>query len=223
MAESVARKYISRSKTTNNNIAWVIPIALEGHGLLDMCHGPPLLAQEARTQMKEIQLTQGYVALVDDEDFKRCMEGPKWYALVVHRKDGSIATVYAVRNMRRADGKKRPQYLHRFILGVTDPDVDVDHKDHNGLNNSRSNLRLATVLQNMHNKRMHIGSVSGCKGVCWDTLGRKWKAQICINGKQTYLGMSISKGEAKEMYDAAALKHFGEFAFTNAMMTQEVA
>lgn len=172
--------------------------------------------------MKKIQLTQGYVALVSNRDYAK-VTTYKWNALVVHRKDGSIATVYATRNIRRADGKRRPQYLHRFILDITDPDVKVDHKDHNGLNNSRGNLRLATGLQNMHNKRMHIGNISGCKGVCWDILGNKWKAQICINGKQTYLGMSVSKGEAKEMYDTAALKYFGEFACTNAMMTQEAA
>ena len=166
--------------------------------------------------MKEIQLTQGYVALVDDEDFERCMEGPKWYSQVHRRKNGSVRTVYAQRRVRREDGTRTSQYMHRFILGVTDPKVQVDHKDHNGLNNQKYNLRPATSAENAHNQCISTDSSSGCKGVHWSD--QKWVARIMIDGKRRQLGRFVSIANAKKAYDSAALKYFGEFALTNEMM-----
>ena len=114
--------------------------------------------------------------------------------------------------------------LHRLIMGL--PDCHVDHKDHNGLNNRRSNLRLANNQQNQANSRLSKKNTTGYRGVRYaprkgylginKSKGRKaWQAQIKINYKSKYLGSFSTKEEAALAYDAAALSAFGEFASLN--------
>ena len=167
--------------------------------------------------MKEIQLTQGYIALVDDEDFERVNQF-KWCALVDKRKDGSIRNVYAQRKGIKVEGKCTYQYMHRFILGITENKVQGDHKDHNGVNNQRYNLRTSTNEQNSRNQRLSTANTSGSKGVYWSKRDKKWWAQICVYGKSIYLGCFTYKAEASKAYDAATLLYHKEFAFTNAML-----
>jgi len=171
--------------------------------------------------MKEIKLTKGYVALVDDEEFARCMVGTKWYARVDKCKDGSVTSVYARRSIHTADGTPTKQLLHRFILGIINPKAKVDHEDHNGLNNQRYNLRLANDEENTRNQRMRSDNTSGVKGVSW--FQSKWRARITVDGKSKFLGNFSDKEDAKHAYDTAALKLHGRFAYTNAMMAQEAA
>ncbi|MGD0510283.1 MAG: AP2 domain-containing protein [Candidatus Micrarchaeaceae archaeon] len=166
--------------------------------------------------MKTIQLTQGYSTAVDDANFGR-VNAFKWYASVHKYKDGSVKNVYAQRQVR-VEGKKLAWYMHRFIMGVTDPKMDVDHKDHDGLNNQEYNLRAATKVENRRNQHVRTDSISGVKGVWWRTAREKWQAKINIDGKQVYLGYFTDLQEAKDAYDAAALMYHGAFAFTNAMM-----
>jgi hypothetical protein len=154
--------------------------------------------------MKEIPLTKGYVALVDDEDFERVSKF-KWYALVLPRK------VYAA-HKNNTDSF----YLHRFILGVTDPKTQIDHEDHNGLNCQKHNLRIATKSQNGGNMRKHSDyTTSRFKGVYWDSQSKKWQSQIIVQRKRIRLGGHHSEEAAARSYDAAARLHFGEFAQTN--------
>ena len=158
--------------------------------------------------MKEIKLTQGYVALVDDEDFERVNQF-KWYAYVKHlyRKSGSV---YAQRRVQ-----KSTQQMHRFIIGVTDSKVKVDHEDRNGLNNQRFNLRAPTDGQNGHNSKVYETNKSGFKGVSWHKLHKKWQARISVNDRGIHLGLFTDPLEAACAYDMAAVKYFGEFAHCN--------
>jgi len=161
--------------------------------------------------MKTIPLTKGYVALVSDEDFE-CVNAHKWYAEV------DSHTVYASRSSSRRLGKRTMIKMHRFIMGVTDPTIEVDHKNHDGLNNQRENLRVCFRSQNMSNTRKRQGTSSQFKGVTWqeqDGKSGKWKAQIRLNKRQTYLGLFSDPIDAAMAFDDAARQHFGAFALTN--------
>jgi hypothetical protein len=159
--------------------------------------------------MREIPLTKGYVALVDDEDYARCVR-IEWRAYVEKRADGSIKNVYAYRR-----GRGNTLALHRFILGVDDREIQVDHRDRNGLNCRRGNLRAATESQNQANRGPQRNNTSGFKGVTRRAKETKYIAQIKIDGKQRHLGRHVTPQEAACAVDAAAVELFGEFAHLN--------
>ena len=172
--------------------------------------------------MKEITLTKGYVASVDDEDFERVSQF-RWRAHLSLHRDGTVRTVYVDRWRKLGKGKNNRirQLLHRFLLGVTDPEIEVDHRDGNGLNNQRYNLRMAPT-QNQQNSKVRKDNTSGFKGV-HKTKGKShwricWLARIQVAGERVYLGSFFNPLDAAKAYDAAALKYFGEFALTNATL-----
>jgi hypothetical protein len=106
--------------------------------------------------------------------------------------------------------------MHRQIMGVSDPAIKVDHRDGNGLNNCRLNLRLATNRQNVRNNRGRKRRLGPYKGV--HPSGRPlkpWAAKITVDGKTVNLGRFTEPEQAARAYDAAARKHFGEFARLN--------
>jgi len=150
--------------------------------------------------MKEIPLTQGFAALVDDEDWEQLARF-KWQVLHGHY------THYAQRMQNTP--YKRVFRMHRELLrpptGMT-----VDHINGNGLDNRRSNLRLASYSQNQQNKKSKIHS-SQFKGVSWHKKKKKWEGRIRL-GRLRHLGYFASEMEAALAYDAAALESFGEFA-----------
>lgn len=161
--------------------------------------------------MKEVPLTKGYMALVDDEDYERVLARGKWHAFVPKSKH----TVYAIRTHRQPDGKRQTEYLHRFILNVTDPKVEVDHQNHNGLDCQQSNLRAASKAQNMGNQLLRRNPKSSrYKGVRFNKKLGKWEAYIGV-GKYIYLGLFTSEAEAAAAYDAKARELFKEFAAPN--------
>jgi len=90
-----------------------------------------------------------------------------------------------------------------------------DHKNHDTLDNRRSNLRKCTYRQNSANRGISKNNVCGYKGVYWNTGHRKWLARIGVDGKKLCLGDFNSKLEAARAYDIAALRYHGEFAFLN--------
>jgi hypothetical protein len=149
--------------------------------------------------VREIQLTKGYVALVDAADFDWLSQW-KW-----HFADG-----YARRTLRDHAGQKRDVRLHREILGVG-AGVIIDHADGNPLNNSRANLRVCTARQNSINRKGWSGT--GVKGV-YPERGQPGKYRACIRivGKLKYLGHFQSIEAAGKAYAAAAQLHFGDFA-----------
>lgn len=153
--------------------------------------------------MKEIQLSQGKVALVNDEDFEWLNQW-KWCAA----KRGQ--TFYAT---RLAPGRKGAIHMHQLLVG--NGTQRVDHKDGNGLNNQRLNLRPATHQQNMFNQRTYKNNTSGYKGVTWQKDCGKWRAQIGMDGKKQYLGLFTNPEDAACAYDAKASELFGKFARLN--------
>jgi hypothetical protein len=152
-----------------------------------------------------VPLTQGYEAIIDVADVS-LVDCYNWRSLLTG------ATVYAFRS-DYSGNKKRSVSVHRTIMG--EPDVlHVDHRDGDGLNNRRDNLRLATRSQNMHNRRVNRNSKSGFKGVFWHKAGKKWMAQIKINGEPIYLGLFASPEEAHAAYRRASEQYHGEFGRT---------
>ena len=163
--------------------------------------------------MKEITLSDGQTVLVDDSDYDRMSES-KWYPKFKKRRDGSIKTVYARRNVY-VNGKRTNQTMHRAILNILDPGVQIDHKDGNGLNCQKHNLRLATNEQNCRNQNKPINNTSGFKGVSWHKQRQKWVAYIKSNYRRIHLGVFEDRAEAAAAYDVAAIRLHGEFACLN--------
>ena len=163
--------------------------------------------------MRQIPLTRGKVALVDNCDYEWLMQW-KWYA---HRqarpKTGDVW--YARRNGPREAGKKRPGiFMHREIAAKIGLRC-VDHHDSDGLNNQRFNLRPASDAQNTRNMRKKSGCTSQFKGVSWNAARSAWEADIRVDDGNRYLGLFIDELDAARAYDAAAIANFGEFARLN--------
>jgi hypothetical protein len=161
--------------------------------------------------MQTVQLTQGFVALVDDADYE-VVSQHRWRALVDKRRN----KVYAVRKTHGSHKARKSVYLHRELLGLSDPMVKGDHRNGNSLDNQRLNLRACTTLQNNRNaKKRSDGVSSQYKGVCWHKRYGKFQAEIKLNGKSEFLGMFADELDAALAYDAAARENFGEFALAN--------
>ncbi len=160
--------------------------------------------------MKQIPLTQGKFALVDDEDYEYLNQF-KWLA----RISPTSSSFYAMRACsRKLKKKSRTIMMHRVLLNVADPKTYIDHKDKNGLNNQRNNIRIATHSQNMINRRFKKGS-SKYKGVAWHKATGKWQASIQVDKVTKYLGVHACEEVAARVYDKAAKELHGEFAVYN--------
>ncbi|PFH12876.1 AP2 domain-containing protein [Burkholderia sp. JKS000303] len=154
--------------------------------------------------MKTLLLSQGYVAVVDDADYEDVAQF-KWSVLRAGQ------WLYAMRTWRE-DGRGRCELMHRRILGLHRGDpTKVDHRDGDGLNNQRNNLRPATDAQNMWNSRRPRNNTSGYKGVSYYTAKRKWCAEISAHSKRKKLGYFDSPEEAYAAYCRAAAELHGEF------------
>lgn len=115
-------------------------------------------------------------------------------------------------NRKRSEGKTIRVYLHRFIMNNPDG-LFVDHINGNGLDNRRSNLRLATNAQNLMNRGASCVSASGYKGVSWDKLNQSWKVALHANKKYYFLGRFKSLPDAILAHSKGAKKFHGEFAW----------
>lgn len=155
--------------------------------------------------MKEIKLTQGRVAQVDDEDFEE-LSKYKWFA---HQRKGY--SFYAIRHQYNGYRQYRDVKMHQQIMGIK----GGDHKDGNGMNNQRHNLRRCTHQQNCMNVRPRAGCSSKFKGVSYHQQNERWRATIVLNGKQISLGCYATEEEAAVIYNRKAAEVFGEFARLN--------
>jgi hypothetical protein len=160
----------------------------------------------------EIPLTQGKVTIIDAQDAERVLRY-KWHA---ERRHGPKSrTFYAVTTIRKENGKQTGLSMHRFILQLPPRTPHVDHRNGDGLDNRRENLRLATPAQNNRNVKISQLNTSGFKGVSWRKRDHRWRAQIQFNGHVKHLGHFQIKEEAAAIYDKAARELFGEFARPN--------
>lgn len=156
--------------------------------------------------MKEIPLGKSKVAYVDEEDYEDVIRY-KWHA------QKGTHTYYARRRVI-IEGKEYTILLHRYLMGVTDPKVFVDHEDNNGLMCTRSNMRICTHAQNQMNRLKRNGACK-YKGVSYNKKDRVFEAYIKINNKKQRLGGFKREKEAAVAYNNAALIHFKEFANLN--------
>lgn len=156
--------------------------------------------------MKQVRLTKGLYAIVDDEDYER-LNQHRWRCMVGYATRTKLSP-------RRGGKRKSVQLLmHRQILGLIAGDgVVVDHISGNTLDNRRENLRRGTQSQNMANRGPTKSNTSGLKGVSFDQSRGKWIAMIGINGKQKNLGRFMDRDDAAAAYQQAAISIFGEFA-----------
>lgn len=155
--------------------------------------------------MRLIQLSKGYQTIVDDEDFEM-LNSYKW---TFHK---GRKTNYAKR-VDKITGKCI--LMHRQILGIIDSKLIGDHRDRNGLNNCRYNLRICDHSNNGANAFRPKKSSSKYKGVYFSITKGKWAAAITKNYKCKYLGLFINEEDAAIAYNLAAKKIHGEFAYLN--------
>lgn len=151
-----------------------------------------------------IPLSNGFVALVDAQDAS-LVSGFVWRAHKSYLPKSIEQQVYYA-----VAGRKPCITMHRLILGW--PPGLVDHIDHDGLNNQRANLRLASPRENSAHSRRERG-VSGYRGV-WEN-GSKWSAYIRDHGKRKYLGSFDLAEDAAWCWDQAAKRIHGPYAILN--------
>jgi len=169
--------------------------------------------------MIELPLTKNQVTFIDDEDWKLVFNYT-WHAFF----HGN--TCYARANIYNENGKRVTKYLHQFLLDVQEGQ-EIDHVNHNGLDNQKENLRICTHEQNMGNYKTE-GNFGGkvrtsvYKGVSWHKKVGKWAAQINTQGTRKHLGYFDNEDDAAKTYNKAADEKYGEFAYLNKIVQTEV-
>lgn len=148
--------------------------------------------------MKTIALTQGAVALVDDDDYEELSKS-RW----------CLSNCYAMRSVVTKEGPRKI-YMHQFLAKAEEGEV-VLHRDGNKVNNQRSNL--AVVSRRARQQRTKVRSSSGYKGV--GRRGAKWVSHIGYQGKTVSLGTFSAIEDAARAYDKAALEYYGPEALLN--------
>ncbi len=171
----------------------------------------PQLAKALAEGAKLIPLTQGKFAIVDAEDYDELSQY-KWYA-----KKGN-STYYAGRGVRVYKNGKyvgvRQILMHR-VMTKAPKGMLVDHRNHNGLDNRRENMRVCTREQNSHNQLPYRGTSCRYKGVTKHKRDGVFEVNIRYNGKLNYIGRFKDADDAAKAYDKKAKELFGEFAYLN--------
>ncbi|EJR71449.1 hypothetical protein IK7_06221 [Bacillus cereus VD156] len=147
--------------------------------------------------VKEIPLQNDMLAIVDDEDYERCMD-----CMWLMRNEGIVSN---------SEGFA----LRRFILKISNHDCVILHKNNNKLDFRKENLSIGTLLQSKHKARGHKNTSSKYKGVSFDKRREKWISVITNNGKTMYLGRYDNEDDAALAYNKAAIEMFGGHAYQN--------
>jgi hypothetical protein len=184
---------------------WLIP-----PGSVSISVGGWLLAEALESvrvfEMKFVSVrNSSRPAMVDDEDFDRINQ--RTWRLAKNSNKRKVA--YAVSD-RRIRGKVVKVLMHREVLCLSGDEL-VDHRNRDGLDNRKANLRIASASQNQGNRTKRHDNTSGYKGVTWDSERKKWRATI----QERKLGRFDSPKEAARAYDEAALELWGDFALLN--------
>lgn len=154
--------------------------------------------------MKSIELSGGQIALIDDCDFD-AISRYRWFSI------SGRHTSYAATSIRGL-GKRGGTIIrmHRLIMGVCwQHRVGVDHKDGNGLNNQRHNLRICDTSTNLHGVMRGPRGTSQYRGVSWSKSAKRWEVRLSVRGKRIVIGYYESETEAASAYDAAKLHLIG--------------
>lgn len=145
--------------------------------------------------------------LVDDEDYNFLINYSWWI-----RYNSNKTIKYAATTISFGEDKGKNMQLHCMLIPNSNPNLQIDHKDGDGLNNQRGNLQLITPSQNQAKKKTQLNNTSGYRGVSFDKKSNKWVAQIVCKGVKQYLGAFHTKEKAAKVYNKAAFEAFGEFA-----------
>jgi len=151
------------------------------------------------------------IAIIDRKDYKMVNE---YHWVLDVRKNGRR---YARATIKIGVNNFKYIYMHRLIMGFPKKKT-VDHIDHDGLNNCRKNLRIASNAQNLCNVKVQAGSKTGYKGVYKYPPHRyngKYSTQIFSNGKRIFGGYFKTAEDAARKYNELAIKYHGEYAFLN--------
>ncbi len=152
--------------------------------------------------MKKIELTKGYFALVDDEDYRKIINMGFWYAIVNNKN------VYAC--VKKKENNTRIVYfMHRVVMNAPEW-MEVDHINHNGCDNRKENLRLCTHRDNTKNLVLGSNNTSGVRGVSYSKTAKKWQSTIKVQSKRIHLGwFSVFEEAVNARKDAE--KKYGYF------------
>jgi hypothetical protein len=159
-----------------------------------------------------VPLTQGYEAVIDADDAP-LVAGHNWFAIVERRPDQSIRCVYAMRRQTIGVGRQATILMHRVIAGLPDG-LATDHRNGDGLDNRRENLRPATTAQNAQNQGIRSTNTTGVKGVSFHKGKGTWQAEIGHDGKRRHLGTFHSLESAAAAYAKASAELHGGFGRT---------
>jgi hypothetical protein len=164
---------------------------------------PPFLIDGEPCRL--ITLLGDISAIVDERNYDWLMQY-KWSPLKGRH------TTYAHRNYARPDGSRTNRSMHRDILGLTDGEIEADHKNGNGLDNRESNLRPATPMQQRRNTKLYASNRSGHRGVSFDEPTGKWRARIKLKHRELWLGRHLTYQQAVEARKKAEEMYFGDWA-----------
>jgi hypothetical protein len=161
--------------------------------------------------MKNINLSNNIVAIVDDEDFETVNK----FSWCLSSHGYAIRRIYVEKI--KGKWKTKQFYLHREIIKDIPKGKVIDHINNNRLDNRKANLRVCSIRENISRAGISKANTSGFKGVKYKTGPRikRWQANIKVNGKAIYSKHFLTKEEAAKEYDKLAKLHLKEFAYQN--------